>query len=113
MRVGMNHVTLEHIAVVILRPTRPKTVVIILVALPDFAARRQIPISVWVKRNEFDGIQVISASRWVAQIRVVFIVAKLFEGRRAGGKRRIGGLPAGGSTNCHAHDQQPELVLSI
>src|SRR5438034_9891631 len=113
MGVGMNHVALEQIAIVILRPAPPETVVIILVALPDFAARRQIPISVWVKRNEFHGIEVISASRWVAEILVVFVVAKLFEGRRACGKRRIGGLAAGGSTNCHAHDQQPELVLSI
>jgi hypothetical protein len=106
MNVGVNHVTLEQISIVILRSFPPLAVVIILVAFADVSAERQIPISVGIERNKFDGVEVICASRWITQIRVTFFVTHLFERRRLGGRSILSQDIGSGTRHCPNGEQQ-------
>src|SRR5207247_1841533 len=89
------------IAVVVLRPAPPKTVLIILVTLSNLPAKCQMPILIGAEWNEFDGVQIIGTARCVPQIHVTFVVTKLLECRRLVCRRIIGhDLPD--RKNCRA-----------
>src|SRR5439155_21361487 len=67
MSIGMNHVALQQITVVILRPATPKVVVIILVTFAHLAAQGDVGTGVCSERNELESIEIVTASRRVAQ----------------------------------------------
>src|ERR1041385_6058252 len=75
MRVGVQHVTLQPVAVVVLRSQAPLRIVKVFVADARFSAEREIRIAVLVQRYVFDGIEQVVAKRR-AKIRVIFIVAE-------------------------------------
>ncbi len=77
MGIRVNHVALEQIPVGVLRSASPKVIMVILVAFPNLPAECQMPISVRIERDEFDGV-----AGCVPQIRITFVVTKLFEGWR-------------------------------
>src|SRR5205823_4646955 len=54
--VRVNHVALQQVAIVILRPEAPLAVVKVFVALANLAAEGQIEVAATVERYEFDGV---------------------------------------------------------
>jgi hypothetical protein len=77
--VGVNHVTLEQVAIIILWPQAPLAIVIVFVALANLASEGQIEIASTVERYEFNGVEEVGSVGRVAEIRVVLVVAKLEE----------------------------------
>jgi hypothetical protein len=86
LRVGMQHVALEYVAVVAVCIARTRASVLIVIklkALTDFAAERQIPIVTSPERDVLDGVPEIGATRRIAQVAVIFVVSqKLIRRRR-------------------------------
>src|SRR3989442_10286790 len=85
---------------------------IILVAFPDFTAEGQMPISVRIERDEFDGVEIVRTARRIAKILITLIVTKLFEGCWLAGRGIVGLELANRKTDRASGQAHPAAISS-